>query len=293
MRKILLILVLGMIILGSSIVVYAGPLIEIDVTVKMISNNIQVGAVGWSGINLGETNWKVANQYLEVHYACIQEVGDPDDPNDDVWYDGWGLQICTDNMNEDANPQFTGVYPVEYAEWGMAGAPAGDFAAGVICADDTELRLPMCWRVMAPKRFMSPGEPGYDPNLDKNVNLQIHETEDHHLRRDVDENYNCWIWLKDKANDGWSDPGYIPWGGGMYIPNPSLKWQDGMLYATVVCPNGIQHAEMNYDGWWVGPLQGQDDGMYGVYIYLGADFSNGVAQTTYTTSTLTVELYHL
>lgn len=290
MKKILVALMSTAVILGGWFSVYAGPFVEIDVRIKMVSNNLVVGAVGWSGINPGVTQWAVADQYLEVHYACIQEAGNPGTPYDDVWYNGWGMQIYTDNMNTIANPRFTGVYPPEYAAWGKAGAPAGDFAAGLICTDYTTLRLPMCWRVIAPKRFMSPGEPGYEQNLDKDLNLQIHETLDHHLRRNVSETYNCWIWLKDKANDGWSNPIY--WGG-RYLPNPNLKWQDGMRYATVVCSNGIQHGEMCFDGWGAGPLVGQSDGMYGVYIYLGADFSRTAVQTTYKTNTLTVEIFHL
>lgn len=99
--------------------------------------------------------------------------------------------------------------------------------------------------------------------------------------------------MKDKANDGWSDP--IKWGD-TYFPNFSLVWEDGMLYATIVDPAGIQHAEMQFDGWGVGPLElppqgGEPPGMYGVCVYLGAKFTN-VAGGKYKTNKIYVELYH-
>lgn len=282
----------SILILGSS--ANAGPLMEADITVKNVSDDSTnfAGTVNWSGVNLGVTEWKAADQYLYVTYACIQEQGDIANPNDDVWYDGWVLHIYTDNMSNAANPKYTGVYPQEYSAWGKAGAPAGDFAAGLICKDSTANRLPVCWRASWDEPFKDdPATQGKNEKLE-NLNI-IEDSEDHCLRRKpkAEEDYRCWIWMKDKSNDGWSAP--IVWEG-KYYQNPDLKWEYGMLYATVVCPNGVQHAEYSFDGWGVGPVKIQpNDGKYGVYIYLGARFNNALAQTQYKTNTITVEVYHL
>ena len=249
---------------------------ELSVTIKNVSDDSDVlnGEINWSGIEPGITEWKAADQYLFIEYSLAEGGG--------LWGNDWGLQIFTDNTSVSRNTKY--VYTVQYAvpegmpddlKENIEGKIAGDFAAGLI-HEEGKHRLPMCWRVTFPKPFEN-----------KETDLSIVETEGHSLRRMLNENYNCWIWMKDRANDGWSDP-FQFWG--QWFPNPELEWEEGMDYATAVCPQGIQHAEMSFDGWGVGPVDGQNNGLYGIYVYLGADFSE-VAGGDYKTK-IYVQLYH-
>jgi hypothetical protein len=88
------------------------------------SNDVAASSFTWSGVNLGTTKWKAADQYIKLqtdYYYRVAPVSYP-----------WGIQIYTDNQNAGANPRYTGtVNPV-----------------GLICTSTTTVVLPTCWRIV-------------------------------------------------------------------------------------------------------------------------------------------------
>jgi hypothetical protein len=81
------------------------------------SDNNLATSITWSGINLGQTDWKAADQYILLHATITASGG--------------LIQIYTDNKASDANPKYTG-----------SGNPAG-----LVMQEDTTKTLKMCWRV--------------------------------------------------------------------------------------------------------------------------------------------------
>jgi hypothetical protein len=73
-------------------------------------------ALSWSGVTVGTTTWKVAEEYIQLD--C------------DFSGTGWGIQIYTNNTATDANPQWTGT---------------GDSKCGLLATDDPSKRLPFSW----------------------------------------------------------------------------------------------------------------------------------------------------
>jgi len=88
-------------------------------TIKQRADNSVVAnsSFTWSGIDLGNTKWKAADQYIEV--------------KTDYYDHTWGMQIYTDNEAANANPKYTGT-----------GNPAG-----LVKSDATTIDLPLAWRV--------------------------------------------------------------------------------------------------------------------------------------------------
>jgi hypothetical protein len=91
----------------------------ITATVKNISDNQPAagGLITWSNTQAGVTNWKLADQYIEIIYSDLPQ--------------NWGMQIYTDNKNTSANPRYTG--PIN--------------PAGLIKTTDTTVAIPAAWRI--------------------------------------------------------------------------------------------------------------------------------------------------
>lgn len=302
------------VILVDSCPLYAGTVAALSVTVKNISNNQSTnGYIGWSSVtNDGNTKWRRADQYLEIHYRCNYQV--------------WGMQIFTDNVPKvpaDVPPYpFTAKYV-----WALPEMPAdkqaeiknkiaGDFAAGLV-HEMGKQTLPMCWRVIGPRDPGTKNPNGEDAFTlaEQDFELSIEEVADadpstgwYHLRREGDppDDYYCWIHMKDMAMDGWSKPekfvnpitGSVTWSA-----NSSIKWSDGNQYQTVANSQGIHHEEGpdGFAGWGINKaLDGQNDSvygsdgkkyyLYGIIVYLGAKFEK-VAGGYYKTK-IYVEMYH-
>ncbi len=73
-------------------------------------------ALSWSGVIVGTTNWRVAEEYIQL--------------DSDFTGTGWGIQIYTDNTAVDADPQWTGT---------------GDSKCGLLATDDASRRLELSW----------------------------------------------------------------------------------------------------------------------------------------------------
>jgi hypothetical protein len=81
------------------------------------SNNNPATSITWSGITIGQTDWKAADQYILLHATITASTG--------------LIQIYTDNKASDANPKYTG-----------SGNPAG-----LVMVENSSKTLKMCWRV--------------------------------------------------------------------------------------------------------------------------------------------------
>jgi len=135
------------------------------VALKNISDNNPAAQLSWTGVTLGETEWKAADQYIEV--AC------------DYNGTGWGIQIYTDNCATGANPQF---YIVD---------PTTVNPAGLVAIDNRKSVLPLAWRIMGDTTTLT--------------HLGIQEVPDlvepnmHHLEStDIPgEGYYPWLWMQD------------------------------------------------------------------------------------------------
>lgn len=318
MRYLLKILLTFCIFLFDVGFLYAGSYVYIDVKLKNL-NGTSASNITWSGTLPADTDWKHANQYLEIHYACIKDTGKAGDITDDKWYDGWGIQIFTDNTNKQSLVNPTPYLYKQIYKWAPEEMPdgpdttpgkdplckaeilnqtAGDFAAGLVHVEKN-YTLPMCWRAQWPGPFKDPPPGGWSEEdkkkWDKNYNLNIYEVKDSkgvpHLVRDKNEVYYCWFWMKDMKNDGKSNPIKI---AGQWWSDSTLKWKDGMDYATVANTQGIHHAEgLTGYGWGKGPLTGQENanqGCYGVIVYLGAKIKDAPGGD-YKTK-IYVQMYH-
>lgn len=80
-------------------------------------------SVTWPGVTAQNTDWKAAEQYIEVKGFATDST--------------WGIQIYTDNMAATADPKYAGT-----------GNPAG-----LVETSGKATALPMSWRVVADKKF--------------------------------------------------------------------------------------------------------------------------------------------
>jgi len=144
----------------------AAPSGTMTVALKKISDNSVATELSWSGVTLGVTQWKAADQYIEVANTYNRT--------------GWGIQIYTDNCATGADPQF---YIVN---------PSSVNPAGLLATDNKKDVLPLAWRIMG--------------DTTSYANLGIREVSDpvspdeHHLQStNFPETvvYYPWLWMKD------------------------------------------------------------------------------------------------
>lgn len=171
-------------------------------------------------------------------------------------YSTWGIQIYTDNEN--GIPEYTG-----------AGNPAG-----LVNAGNSDVAIPMCWRVVADTKYA-------DGSTDLTITEQYIPTDDIYVLLRIagdyvadDDYFAPWFWMLDKETPD-VDPATVG----------DQVFGDYQDYATAVGSSGVQIAPDTYVGI---PSSGSD-----YNVYLGAKFTTAAAGATYTTDTLTVEMYHL
>ena len=102
----------------AAVTISGTPVATLTVALKDVVGNGAATALGWTGVNIGDT-WEISDQYLQVSYNANQI--------------GWGVQIYTDNMSGSANPQY-------------AGDPSTDSSqqpAGLIGVDNSLITCPM------------------------------------------------------------------------------------------------------------------------------------------------------
>jgi len=201
-------------------------------------------SVTWTGVDAGD-DWVSANQYINVNGFETRST--------------WGIQIYTDNENG----------PTPATTYTGAGDPAG-----LVNASNTDVAIPMCWRVVSDDTFTA-------GSIDLDIIQQYIATDDIYvLLRDPleyisDTNYFApWFWMLDKET-----PDVSP------TVADNQPFGDYQGYASLVGSSGVQIAPDTY----VGIASSTSD----YNVYLGAKFTTAAAGVVYNTGTLTVEMYHL
>lgn len=152
--------------LAGGIVFTEGPTGTMTVALKKISDNSAATQLSWSDVTPAVTEWKAADQYIEVTNTYNKT--------------GWGIQIYTDNCAADAVPRFYIVNPTTVNP------------CGLIATDDKKSVLPLAWRIIG--------------DTTSYAHLNIREVSDpvvpdkHHLQStDFPEAkiYYPWLWMKD------------------------------------------------------------------------------------------------
>jgi len=149
---------------AGGVVFTEAPSGEMTVALKEISDDSSATELSWSDVTPGVTEWKAADQYIEVTNTYNRT--------------GWGIQIYTDNCAGDADPQF---YIVD---------PSSVNPAGLLATDNKKDVLSLAWRIMG--------------DATSYANLGILEVEDpiesdkHHLESTTEASgYYPWLWMKD------------------------------------------------------------------------------------------------
>lgn len=100
-------------ILAGEVVFTEAPSGGMSVALKEVSDDSSATELSWTGVTPGVTEWKAADQYIEVTNTYNRT--------------GWGIQIYTDNL-----PSGTTEYN----------------PAGLVATDDEKSVLPLAWRIM-------------------------------------------------------------------------------------------------------------------------------------------------
>jgi len=162
-----------------------------------------------------------------------------------------------------------------YSDWGIQIYTDNDNytgtgePAGLIRGDNTLFSLPMAWRVGTEK--ISAGADELTINQETLLSLQVLDD-----GITPDDDYFPWFFMLDKNT---VDVDVVTAGDQAFGTHQAE--------ATFIGSDGYHHApgDVNY----ATPLA--PDTAY--YLYLGANFTMAVPGKTYSTSTLTVEMYHL
>lgn len=143
-----------------------------DMTLRNIGNNAVASELTWSDIDLGNTRWKAADQYLELDVTLFSG----DYRNDiDAW--PYGIQIYTDNTNAAASPRYTGT---------------GD-PAGLVDMSTTTRTLPMCWRIVDQSTTTHIMQGATDAITGQWLPGRLWENQ-------LTDQYPCYIWMRDKQS---------------------------------------------------------------------------------------------
>ena len=221
-------------------------------------------AIAWTGVEGGTTRWLRANQYIEARGFAT--------------YETWGIQVYTDNTQAAVNP------------YSGTGNPAG-----LVRSDNTIFSIPMCWRTKVGYNDNgTPDEPGSlaisalelqilqgtipDPLIPGDTMTVLYDGVPGHEPGGA-KPYYPWFFALDKQTD--SDP---------ETDGVQTYFTNGYYYdATFLGSSGYHHAPGNVTANFATPSDAED--VY--YIYMGASFTLAMPGKTYTTSTLTVESFHL
>jgi len=200
--------------------------------------------------------WRKIEAGEEDWLACQQYV------TAEGWatYEVWGIQFYTDNMGDDADPKYDGT-----------GNPAG-----LVREDNTIYSLPTCWRTKTRKLDPDDEDDAKDLEieeftLDDGTVVLSDGHENHHPGGEHE--YYPWFFMLDKNTDmDDNTEGRQTFG----------NWDDE---TTFIGHKGYHHAPG--DNYATPP---GTDQVY--YCYHGAKFTTSVPDKTYSTNTLTVEMYH-
>lgn len=124
-------------------------------------------AMQFTGITIGTTKWKAADNWLVVSSTMTDATG--------------GIQITTNNRITSAVPRFTGATSAN--------------AAGLVNASNTTQALPMCWRVLSATGTVP------TPSIVQGTDNSLYDT----LYGGMAGSYPCYLWMMDKSSTGFTD----------------------------------------------------------------------------------------
>ncbi|MFC1807069.1 hypothetical protein ACFL0T_01730 [Candidatus Omnitrophota bacterium] len=265
--------------------VMSNPVLRDKTTNAVVAGN----TVAWSA-EAGKI-WKVANQYVEIGYQANLP--------------GWGIQVFTDNMSGAANP--------EWVE--TPSDPAGlrkDTPAGLI-GDESDninfMTIPMAWKAF-PGGEGTDGRPTYSngatfgTTTDYKVNYTDPKERVFGDPSDDDTDFYTelyqyspnaalpapdlfgkYCFVLDKGSEKWVDLN----SNGVVTANEIVSaWSDGADANTTV--NFLGSSTCTLDA--TGSFFFRDTAASPIYVALAAKIAAGTIKSTYSTNTLTLELYH-
>lgn len=230
-----------------------GVTVLFEATLRNLSDDSAAVSIAWTGVTAGTTAWLAANQYIAVKGFAT--------------YSDWGTQIYTDN------DIYTGT-----------GNPAG-----LIMDGNPIYALPMCWRTKVGY---------YDPatGLPDRPGSTAATAEELEINEGTAYGY---IVLYDGVAG--HEPGgaseYFPWFFTLDKNTPDVDittpgdqpFGEAQGEATFIGSAGYHHAPGDVPANFATPSDPNDT----YYVYLGAKFTLAVPGNTYSTDTLTVEMYYL
>lgn len=187
--------------------------------------------ISWTGVTLGVTEWKAADQYIEVTNTYNKT--------------GWGIQIYTDNL-----PSGTTEYN----------------PAGLIATDDEKSVLPLTWRIMGEK--VASGSDELDiQEVEDPVEPDKHHLQPSKYEGDV---YYPWLWMKDASTPEipklyttafvngedyvtiWNETGvHHAEGPGDYYASPSPNYvYIGTRFTTATTPRIYRTSKLTVELFW-------------------------------------------
>jgi hypothetical protein len=219
---------------------------------KNLSNDETGSTISWTGVTAGVTGWLAANQYIAVKGFAT--------------YSDWGIQVYTDNDD------YTGT-----------GSPAG-----LIRQDNKIYSLPMCWRTKIGYYDPLTGEPTDKGSEAISANELL-------INQGIFDGYTVLYDGVSGHEPGGTDQ-YFPWFFMLdkNTPDVDLTIPDDQEFgnyqqeATFMGSAGYHHAPGDVAANFATPSDPNDT----YYVYLGAKFTLAVPGKTYSTDTLTVEMYH-
>jgi len=225
--------------------------------------------------------WKVADEYLEIGYQANLA--------------GWGIQIYTDNMSASASPQWV-EKPVNTSK---PDAPAGLVGSGSV----NYIAIPMAWKAFPgttyepeysvgtgfgattdyQRYYTEPSERAFGDPATDGYYIELYQAK---TGSGASEKlYGKYCWLADKGDEKWIDAdsdGEIDAGE---IDN---SYVDGADINKVVDYLGSSTCTYDANGTYIY----RDVCASPIYVVLAAKIAAGTIKATYSTNTLTLELFH-
>jgi hypothetical protein len=241
----------------------------IVITITMIISTSGLSFAAWTSLGAeiftASSGLVGGDEEVTVDFnATLHNIGDVGTPTSITW-----TGVSAGVTSWKAANQYIAVNGfATYSDWGIqiytnnfnyggTGNPAG-----LINTGNTIYSLPMCWRTKTDKLSEGSSELNIYPKVVDGYDV---------LADNSNDEYYPWFYMMDKNEYTEGD-----------VTHTFGTHQE---YATFIGSAGYQHAPTDYATPWA------TDTTY--YVYLGANFTMAMPGVTYSTDTLTVEMYHL
>ncbi|MFH1645907.1 MAG: hypothetical protein ABIB11_05745 [Candidatus Omnitrophota bacterium] len=231
--------------------------------------------------------WKVADQYIEIAYKANLP--------------GWGIQLYTDNTNDNADPKW-----VEKPDDDDGLRP--DSPGGLVGDPDNKVNhiaIPLAWKAFAGElktdntyeyplyvesatlnetsnykvKYSEPKELTFGKTGDEDYRIELYQYED------SGDLYGKYCWVMDKTAQKWVDDNIDS-----KVTSDEIKnvYADGSDINTVI--NYLGASTCTFDS--TGKYVYREPCASPIFVVLAAKTALASIKSKYSTSTLTLELYH-